>query len=406
MLDSAQKIIRRGAKHLGLSEEQIQQLLRLEAEHEFEITTPTGNVYKAYRMQHSSRHGPYKGGIRFHPEVTPDEVRALATLMSFKTAAVGLPLGGGKGGVAFDPKQHTKEEIEHVARQYVRNLLAHIGPNQDIPAPDVNTNGQIMDWMVEEYSTLTGDQSKASFTGKSLGNGGSFGRYSATGYGGLIVLREYLKSVGQDNNPLTYAVHGFGNAGANFAQKAQIEQKTWRMRGASDSRAGLLAQSGQELIPSELAAYKARPRASFTDYQPKGVERIASDDIISADVDILAMAALGETITEKNASKVKAKYILELANGPVTDGAAKILARNGVVIIPDIIANAGGVVVSYLEWQQNLQDERWSEERVNEEMSQILTEAMNQCLQYSSEHNLPLKDAAFILAIKRLTEEN
>lgn len=406
MLDSAQKIIRRGAKHLGLSEEQIQQLLQLEAEHEFEIITPAGNTHKAYRMQHSSKHGPFKGGIRFHSDVTADEVRALATLMSFKTAAVGLPLGGGKGGVAFDPKQYPKEEIEHVARQYVRSLHRHIGPNKDIPAPDVNTNSQIMDWMVDEYSALTGDQSKASFTGKSLDNGGSFGRDSATGYGGLIVLGEYLRSAGQEDKPLTYAVHGFGNAGANFAKKAQSEQKTWRMLAASDSRAGLIVQSGQELSPAELAAYKARPGASFTDYKLKGVGPIASGDIISADVDILVMAALGEAITEENAAKVKARYILELANGPVTDSAAEILARSGVVIIPDIIANAGGVVVSYLEWQQNLQNERWSEERVNKGMSRILTGAMDQCLNYSSEHNLPLKDAAFILAIKRLTEED
>jgi glutamate dehydrogenase/leucine dehydrogenase len=405
MLDSAQKLIIRGAKHLGLSDEQIDEILKFEAEHEFEVSLPSGKTHKAYRMQHSSKRGPYKGGIRFHPEVDGDEVRALATLMSLKTAAVGLPLGGGKGGIAFDPKKHQSHEIEFVAREYVRKLHRHIGPDKDVPAPDINTNSLIMDWMAEEYSRLTGENTLASFTGKSLPKGGSLGRDSATGYGGLIVLRECLKKLGDAEKPLAFVVSGFGNAGSHFARKAETEQKSWSMLAASDSKCGLSAEAYQKLSASDLAEHKLSG-ANFAGYNSKDVRQIANEELLFTKTDVLVLAALGGAITEENAHKVKARYILELANGPVSDEAAEILNKKGVIIIPDIIANAGGVVVSYLEWQQNLNNESWSEEKVNAEMSKILTTAIGQCLTYASEHNLPLKDAAFILAIKRLTKES
>ena len=405
MLDSAQKLIIRGAKHLGLSDEQIDELLKFEAEHEFEITLPSGKKHKAYRVQHNSKRGPYKGGIRFHPEVDIDEVRALATLMSLKTAAVGLPLGGGKGGVVFNPKELQPSEIEHISREYVRNLHLHIGPEKDVPAPDVNTNSLIMDWMAEEYSRLTGDKTLASFTGKSLGKGGSLGRDSATGYGGLIVLRECLKKFGESEKPLKFVVSGFGNAGSHFARKVEIEQKSWRLLAASDSKKSLLANADSKLSAASLAEHKLSG-GNFTGYDSPEARQLSNEELLFIETDVLVLAALGGAITEENAHKIKARYILELANGPVSDEAAEILSQKGVIIIPDIIANAGGVVVSYLEWQQNLNDERWSEERVNTEMSKILTAAIEHCLEYASEHNLPLKDAAFILAIKRLTKES
>lgn len=400
MLDSAHKIIIRGAKHLGLSDEQTKELLKFEAEHEFEITTPSGSTHKAWRIQHSSKRGPYKGGIRFHPEVSKEQIKALATLMSLKTAAVGLPLGGGKGGVIIDPKNHDEATIEHVAREYVRKLHGHIGPGKDIPAPDMNTDSRTIDWMVDEYSQLTGDKTRASFTGKSTQNGGSFGRDTATGYGGLVVLKEFLNLAGQLKKPITFAVHGFGNVGAHFALKAQTRQPNWRFVATSDSKSGIHAKSLRATLISE---YKSDRSSRFSEYSKEKVKHISNDDLLSLDVDVLVLAAGGNVISEQNSSQIRARYILELANGPVSDEAAEQLNNKGVIIIPDIIANAGGVSVSYLEWQQNLAGERWDEERVNKKMADILRPAIKKCYHYAAAHNLPLKDAAFILAIKRLS---
>jgi glutamate dehydrogenase/leucine dehydrogenase len=211
MLDTAKQLIRDAGKKIGISDEQIEQLINTDAEHNFEIELSDGNKYQAYRVQHSNKRGPYKGGIRFHPQVDYDEVRALATLMSFKTAVAGIPMGGGKGGVSVDPKQLSKEALEELSRGYVKGLRGHIGPDKDVPAPDVNTNAQIIDWMVDEYEKQTGDKTKASFTGKSLENGGSLGRDAATGRGGVTVLREILKKL-SISGERTYAMQGWGNA--------------------------------------------------------------------------------------------------------------------------------------------------------------------------------------------------
>ncbi len=220
MLESAHALIKRVASDMGLAATQTEQLLKADALHHFDIHLSDGQTFKAYRAQHSNKLGPYKGGIRFHPEVNQDEVLALATLMSLKTAAIGLPLGGGKGGITLDPKQLSKQQLEELSRAYVKNLLPHIGPDKDIPAPDVNTNPEIMDWMADEYSLLSGDTTKASFTGKSLGNGGSEGRNAATGRGGVIALAQLLALLGRDKQNLTIAVQGFGNVGSFFASIA------------------------------------------------------------------------------------------------------------------------------------------------------------------------------------------
>lgn len=400
MLDSAQKIIIRGAKHLGLNDAQIDGLLKFEAEHEFVITSPSGSKHKAYRIQHSSKLGPFKGGVRFHPEVSPDEVKALATLMSLKTAAVGLPLGGGKGGVVIDTREHEPHVIEHIAREYVRSLHKHIGPNKDIPAPDMNIDSQTIDWMVDEYSQLTGDKTTASFTGKSIEMGGSHGRDTATGHGGLIVLQEILRLIGTPHEPITFAIHGFGNAGSHFTLKAQVEESSWRLIAVSDSGSAI---KSDDLSAKELARYKENRSARFSDFAGERLSRITNEQLCALDVDVLVLAANGNVITTENVDKVKAKYILELANGPIADEAAQKLNAKGTVIVPDIIANAGGVVVSYLEWQQNLAKEKWSEATVNKKMTEILVRAADECFDYALAHRLPLKDAAFILAIRRLT---
>jgi glutamate dehydrogenase/leucine dehydrogenase len=404
MLDSAHKIIKRAGNHLGLSDEHIDKLLMYEAEHEFEITLPSGSKHKAYRIQHNSSLGPYKGGIRFHPEVDKDEVRALATLMSLKTAAVNLPLGGGKGGVEVDAKKLSDKDLETLAREYVRGLHKNIGPHKDIPAPDVNIKSQTIDWMVDEYSKLTGDKTKASFTGKSKEKGGSEGREMATGYGGLIVLNKYLELAGEADKPLTVAIHGFGNAGSHFALKAAEERPKWELIAVSDSKGAVKTQVGKKLSAADISVFKQKKGSQLPDYKSKDIEHVSNEELIGLDVDILVFAALGDVISEKNADKVKARFILELANGPVNDSASTVLNKK-VEIIPDIIANAGGVVVSYLEWQQNLNDEHWSEAKVNAEMKQFLSKAIEKAFEYSREHDLPLRDAAFILALKRLTKE-
>lgn len=397
MLDTAQAIITQMAKRLGLDEEAAQQLIKINQKHVFEIRLKNGKSFQAYRVQHNNKRGPYKGGIRFHPEVNLNEVRALATLMSFKTAAVGLPLGGGKGGVAVNPRDLSDEELEELSRKYAAHLQPHIGPDRDVPAPDVNTDGRIIDWMVDEYQKLTGDTSKASFTGKSLSNGGSEGREAATGRGGVITLRELLKHEASSRQPLTVAVQGFGNVGSFFAIIAEAEQPRWRLVAASDSGATIHDQAGLNAVA--LADFK-KNHGRFADYTSG--EILSADDILALDVDVLVLAALGDAITKRNMKTVKARYILELANGPVSAGAYNYLTSKGCMVIPDIVANSGGVIVSYLEWQQNKAGEHWTETKVNEKLNDYLVRAVAALYKTADEEKTTLKEAAFINAIKRL----
>jgi glutamate dehydrogenase/leucine dehydrogenase len=396
MLNTAQAAIREAALSLGYDEKQIQALLEAEAEHVFEIEL-NGRKYPAYRVQHSSKRGPYKGGIRFHPGVNIDEVRALATLMSIKTAAVGLPLGGGKGGVAVDPRALKREEVEELARRYARHLAPHIGSGKDIPAPDVNTNAAIIDWMVDEYEKTTGKPDKGSFTGKSVDNGGSLGREAATGNGGVIALVEYLRETGQLDKPLTVALQGFGNVGYFFAKGLQ-EYPNIKLIAVANSKHTWVREQGIDIS-------KARPAGSLP--RPEELADLADtaqqspDAILRVPADILVLAALEDAVTQDNAAQVQAETIVELANGPVTDRAEQLL-RSRVRILPDIVANAGGVIVSYLEWQQNIKGERWSEEKVNKQLADILVPATRDMLARAAQKNSTYKQAAFELAIERL----
>lgn len=400
MLKTTHALIRRAGKRLGLDDATIEQLIQTDAEHRFTITLDDGQAFEAYRIQHSNQRGPYKGGIRFHPEVDLDEVRALATLMSFKAAAVGLPLGGGKGGVAVDPRHLSSAQLEEVSRKYVRGLKAHIGPTKDVPAPDVNTNAQIIDWMVDEYAQLTGDMTRASFTGKSIPNGGSAGRNAATGRGGVIVLAELLKARGEQDKPLRYAVQGFGNVGSFFATTSAALHPQWQLVAASDSSGALYDPAG--LDPAALAAYKA-DRGRFSNYE--GGTQLSEAELLALDVDVLVLAALGNVITDENAEHIRARYVLELANGPVTEAAADALDKRQITVVPDILANAGGVIVSYLEWQQNMKNERWDEAHVNAELARYLEEATDAILLVAREHAVPLKEAALIHATSTLVNE-
>ncbi|HMT19076.1 MAG TPA: Glu/Leu/Phe/Val dehydrogenase [Candidatus Saccharibacteria bacterium] len=399
MLKTAHEHIRKTGIRLGLKTEQIARLLEVEAAHEFEITLENGKSYQAYRMQHSSARGPYKGGIRFHPEVDRDEVQALATLMSFKTAAVNLPLGGGKGGVVVNPKDLTEAELEELARKYVRYLEKHIGPQKDVPAPDVNTNPKIIDWMVEEYAVLTGDKSNATFTGKSISHGGSEGRDAATGRGGVIVLRTLRELENLAGKPLRYAVQGYGNVGSFFAEVAAKEHPDWKLVAATDSSGGVHDEAG--LDAEQLSSWKAnrKPLKEF-----EAGRAITNEELIALDVDVLILAALGGAVTEVNAGQVKAKYILELANGPVDAGAEALLETRRIVVVPDILANAGGVIVSYLEWVQNLAREHWDIERVNSELNSYLVTATKDIFTRANQDNSNLKEAAFAVATERIVE--
>ncbi len=397
MLESAQENIRKTASRLGLSEEQIEQLLKVESFHQFVITLNNGNKYNAFRMQHSSVRGPYKGGIRFHPEVDKDEVQALATLMSFKTAAVNIPLGGGKGGIEVNPKELSADELEELSRKYVQGLAPYIGPDKDIPAPDVNTNSQIIDWMVDEYSKITGDTTKASFTGKSISNGGSEGRSAATGRGGVIVLKTLRDLEGKSSEPLTFAVQGFGNVGSFFTEVAVEDCSSWKMVAATDSSGGV--QNKEGLVASDLADWK-KNRKRLIDFETG--DKISNEDLVSLDVDVLILAALGGVVNDDNQSDVKAKYVLELANGPVDSSVEDTLQSRGIQVIPDILANAGGVIVSYLEWLQNLAGEHWDEQKVNTKLSDSLVSATKDIYNRAQKDNTSLKEAAIAVAIERL----
>lgn len=399
MLQTTHKLIQDTGTKIGLTEGDIEKLIAIDKEHVFDIELENGKSFKGYRVQHNNKRGPYKGGIRFHPEVDLDEVRALATLMSFKTAAAGLPLGGGKGGVAVNPRELSDEELEELSRKYAAYLESHIGPDKDVPAPDVNTDGRVIDWMVDEYERLTGDTSKASFTGKKIESGGSEGREAATGHGGVIVLRELLKHLGKSKDSITVAVQGFGNVGSFFATISENEEPQWKLVAASDSGATIVDAEG--LSASKLAEFK-KQRGRFENYQQAGVAVQSTDDIVGLEVDVLVLAALGNAVTESNMKDVKAKYILELANGPVDDPAYHYLTQKDIVVIPDIVANAGGVIVSYLEWLQNKRGEHWTEDEVNQQLKEYLEKATAELYQTATTQNVSYKEAAFMNALKKL----
>jgi len=396
MLETAHSLIKNVGQQLGLGQSQIADLLKFDAEHKFEIKLSNGNKYQAYRVQHNNKRGPYKGGVRFHPEANLDEVRALATLMSLKTAAVGLPLGGGKGGVIINPHDLSKKELEELSHKYSAYLIPYIGPNKDIPGPDVGTDAPIMTWMMEEYESQTGETNHASFTGKSLDKGGSLGREAATGRGGVVALKQLLNRLGRSKAQLTIAIQGFGNVGSYFGTIAQDFNLPWKLVATTDSQSGIYNAAG--LDGTKLADFKAKGNR-FKDYDAK---QISNDELIALDIDVLVLAALGDAVTEANMQSVKAKFIVEMANGPINQKAYDYLSEKGVIILPDIVANAGGVIVSYLEWQQNMNGKRLSEAEVNKRLENYMIKAVDSMYDYSKQNKTTLTDAALALAIKRL----
>jgi len=353
-------------------------------------------VLTGYRVQHSSARGPYKGGIRYHPNVSLDEVKALAAWMSIKTAVVDIPLGGGKGGIAVDPKTFSKTELEALTRSYTERIWRVIGPQVDIPAPDVNTNSQTMDWIAHEYGRQSRTISPAVVTGKSIAHGGSAGRDTATAQGGFEVLHAALEATGESIDGAKVSIQGFGNAGANAA--LLLHNAGALIVAASDSTAGVRDANGLPVL--ELIAYKAKG-GSFADLD--GYEKGSTEDPLFADSDILVPAALEGQITAANADGVKARWILELANGPTTPEADALLERRRVKVLPDILANAGGVVVSYYEWLQNLHAEKWLREEVEARLSVTMRRAYERVSELATFRRASFRLAAYAIAIERIT---
>ncbi len=416
MLDSAQQIIRKTATALNLPESTVHRLLEPEAVHEFTVTLThddgTVRLFKGFRIQHNSMLGPYKGGLRFHPQVTREEVQALATLMTIKCAVAGIPLGGGKGGLIADPKKLSVAELERLTRAFGRMIAPHIGEHVDIPAPDVNTNGTIINWMLEEYIEFkkkttpkaeTNPTWIATYTGKPVNTGGSLGRTEATGRGGvytMIRLIEILKESKKVNvdKKLTIAVQGFGNVGYHFAEIAS--QEGFDIVAVSDSRGGITSHNSPLNIPLLLKCKKEQGGVSHM----KDCHQITNDELLELPVDILVPSALENVIHVGNMKQIKAQIIVEMANGPITEEAYQYLSEKGVIIIPDVLANAGGVIVSYLEWVQNLDGESWTEDTVNTRLKKTILDAFDTVWSRSVDRKIPLKQAAFEVAIQRIVE--
>lgn len=358
-------------------------------------------VFNGYRVQHSSVRGPCKGGIRYHPAVTVDEVKALAGWMTLKCAVVDIPFGGGKGGIVCDPMKLSEGELERLTRRYTAMILPLIGPNRDIPAPDVNTNAKIMNWFMDTATALRGEPMYAIVTGKDVAVGGARGRREATGRGVMIITQEVLARLGKKLEGITVAVQGFGNVGSVAA--LLLHEAGAKVVGVADISGGLYNPNGLN-IP-ELMEYVARsPKRLIAGYTAPGVSPIPADEVLTLDVDVLIPAALEGQITERNAKRIKAKVIVEGANGPTTPEADVILEERGRLVVPDILANAGGVVVSYFEWVQNLQYFYWDEAETNARLAQIMRRAFQDVWTMAQEKKVSLRIAAQMLALSRVAE--
>jgi len=368
---------------------------------EFPVLMDDGRVemFVGYRCQHSTALGPAKGGIRYHPNVTLDEVQTLAFWMTWKCSLLNLPYGGGKGGVKVDPSKLSKSELERLSRRFFFEISQFVGPHKDIPAPDVNTNPQVMAWYLDTYSMHVGYTALGVVTGKPVELGGSVGRNEATGRGVAVVAAEACKLLGKDISKAKVAVQGFGNVGS-FSAKILQEEFGAKIVAVSDVSAAYYDPNGIDI--NDLIAYRDSNKGLIEGY-PKA-QRIKHEELFELDVDILVPAALENSITEENADKIKAKLIVEGANGPVTPGADKILRSKGVTIIPDILANAGGVTVSYFEWVQDLQSFFWDLDDVRNKLAKMMRAAFAEVAKTKEKYNTDFRTAAYIVAIDRVAK--
>ncbi len=351
-------------------------------------------VFEGYRVQHNNARGPFKGGLRYAVEVDLDEVQSLASLMTWKTALARLPYGGAKGGVSVDVRELSREELERLTRQFVNRIHDFIGPHTDIPAPDMNTNAQVMAWIMDQYSLLHG-HSPAAVTGKPVDLYGAEGREAATGRGVVYVIEELLKDEGRNIKETTFAIQGLGNVGSYAARF--LDELGAKIVGVSDVSGGAYNAEGlpvREILEHVSGGGLIKGYASG--------DGITNDELLTLPVDVLVPAAIGSVVNETNMREVRASYIVEAANSPVTPRADEHLKEKGVVIVPDILANVGGVIVSYFEWVQNLQRFSWKEKRANAELHAMITEAYRKVRKLAKRRNLDLRTAAFVLAIGRV----
>ncbi|MBD0264769.1 MAG: Glu/Leu/Phe/Val dehydrogenase [Tolypothrix sp. Co-bin9] len=355
-------------------------------------------VLAGHRVQHCDILGPYKGGIRYHPAVTLREVSALAMLMTWKCALLGIPYGGAKGGIAIDPKRYSVGELERITRRYMSELIKDIGPSVDIPAPDMGTSAREMAWMMDTYSVNVGHAVPGVVTGKPLSIGGSRGREMATGRGVMIVVREALRDRGQSLAGTRIVIQGFGNVGS--AAALLLHEAGAKVIAVSTGSGGIFSETGLDILA--LKAYAAQNRKSIVGF-PQALP-ISNDELLTLPCDVLIPAALENQITEKNMNQIQAQIVAEAANGPVTLEADRSLQARGVTVLPDILANAGGVVVSYLEWVQGLSYLFWDEERVNREMEQLMVQAYVRVIQQSKVQQIPLRLAAYTLGVGRVAQ--
>ena len=353
--------------------------------------------FTGYRVQYNDALGPTKGGIRFHPDVNLEEIKTLAFLMTLKCAVIGLPYGGAKGGVMIEPSRFSKEELERVSRGYIREIRHFIGPQIDIPAPDVNTNSQIMAWMLDEYEKLEGKHVPGVLTGKPILLGGSKAREFSTSMGGAYVLHEMVDSFDMKPKNTTVAVQGFGNVGMHIARI--LDEWGYKVVAVSDSKSGIYNPKGLKIKDVMKHKEKSGKVAKFA-----GAKEVSNEELLELKVDVLIPAALEDQITKKNAHKIKAKLILEMANAPITPEADEILLDKDIFVIPDILANAGGVVVSYFEWVQNSQNYYWSEKVVLERLKTYMTDAVKELSMVCTDFKCDMRASLYINAVKKILE--
>ena len=397
---NAMKQLDKVAKLVGLGEEFI---LRLrQPDRDIKVSIPVKmddgslKIFEGYRVQYNNVLGPYKGGIRYHPETEINEVKALAFWMAIKCAVADIPMGGGKGGIAVDSKKLSKGELERLSRGWVQKLSDVLGPRKDVPAPDVNTTPEIMSWMSDEFEKITGDKTKAAFTGKPINQGGSEGRGPATGLGGFYVFDSLRAQIGLPKI-CQVVVQGFGNVGGNAARI--FAEHGHKIIAVSDSKSGIYNPKGLDIV--KLLEHKKKT-GSLSNFGDSRSKYITNEKLLELKCDLLVPAAFENVIVDANVKKVKARAILELANGPVTPEADEILFKKGLPVIPDVLANSGGVIVSYFEWNQNLKNEHWSEKEVFNKLKPMMNDAAQKIFQKAKENSTDLRRGAFILALERI----
>lgn len=403
--DNVLKVVSEAGKILGYDDSDIEALKY--PERELKVAIPvrmddgTTKVFEGYRIQHSTSRGPAKGGIRFHPDVNLDEVKALAAWMTFKCAVVNIPYGGGKGGVVCEPGKLSEDEIRAITRRFTAAIAPLIGPEQDIPAPDVGTNAAVMGWMMDTYSMLKGHCVHGVVTGKPIELGGALGRNEATGRGVMFTTKNILKKRNLDAWQTTVAIQGMGNVGSITAKL--LHQEGLKIVAVSDVSCGIYKESGLD-VSSILSYLSENRRNLLKDYKEEGITHITNAELLTLDVNVLVPAALENQINSANAEQIRADIIVEAANGPTSPEADDILKERGILVVPDILANTGGVVVSYFEWVQNIQSVSWTEETVNEKLKDIMDPAFEAVWDISEKQGTTLRTGAYLIAVKRVVD--